>query len=125
LGRTLEVELAGFGDWGAQVLDAELTAGRAVFIARAVTLGFGTAAIAEVAFETRRAVAVGSALRDSSDVTAAVGAIAVAPDRAIAVGDADPKIVGGTTVCPRIAECIQRTIEVALAGDWDFALHGP
>jgi len=122
--RTLEVELAGLGHGGAQVLDAKRI-GRAVAVGQAGALGFGPAAIPEVAFETRKAVPVDHALRDSGDVTTAVGPIAVASNRAITVGEADPKIVGGTTVRPRIAERIQRTVKITLAGDLDVALHGP
>jgi hypothetical protein len=121
-GRALEVELAGLADRGAQVLDAERVDG-AVAIGQAGAVGFRAAAIPKVAFESGRAVSVRAALGDGGDVTAAIGTLTVAPNRAIAVGYADLKIVSDTTVCLEIAERVERTIEVALTGELNFALH--
>jgi hypothetical protein len=120
----LEIELARVGDRGAQVLDAERVAG-AVAVRQAVAVDLRPAAIPEVAFETGHAVTVRAALRDSRDVTPTVGQLTVASDRAISIGEADPKIVGDTTVCARIAERVQGTIKVALTGDLNLALYRP
>ena len=85
-----------------------------IAVREAGALRFGPAAIAEVALEPGGALAIDSAFSDSGDVASAVRRVAVAPGRAIPVGQADPKIVRDTTVCPGIAERVQRTVEVAL-----------
>jgi hypothetical protein len=130
----LEVELAGLGNRGAQVLDAERIGGAlagerctggAIGVSQASAFGFGSAAISEVALETRHAIAVRGALGDRGDVATGVGRVTVAPDWAIAVGEAGTEIVGDTTVRLRIAERVQRTIEVTLTGKLDFALRRP
>jgi hypothetical protein len=115
--------LAGLGDWGARVLDAELAA-RAIDISETVVLDLGATAVAEVTFEPGQAVAVGVALRDGGDVASPVGAIAIASDGAVPVGEANPEIVSRTTICRRIAESIGRAVDVALAGYLDLATDG-
>ncbi len=78
----------------------------------------------EVTLESETAVPVLSAFGKAWDQTGALGPLTIASNRAVSVGEADPKIEGHALICPRIAESVQRTVEVLETGDQNLPRYG-